>query len=75
MNETFVRVECLILEDGVARPKKIIWDDGREWYITRILHSNTSSDHEFEGIRYTVLIGSAEKYLYKLGSRWYVDSG
>ena len=75
MKKTFVRVECLILEDGIAIPKKIIWNDGREWCITQVLHSNTSSDHEFEGIRYTVLIGSAEKYLYKLGSRWYVDTG
>ena len=28
---------------------------------------------EFEGIRYTVLIGSAEKYIYRTGNRWYVE--
>ena len=29
--------------------------------------------HEFEGIRYTIKIGSAEKYLYRDGLQWYVD--
>ena len=69
MNRTFVRVECLVLEDGSAQPKKIIWLDGR------IIHSCPASNGEYEGIRYTVLIGSAEKYLYQLDARWYVDSG
>lgn len=27
---------------------------------------------EFEGIRYTILIGSAVKNIYRLGSSWYV---
>lgn len=75
MNRTFVRVECLVLEDGSAQPKKIIWLDGREFNILRVIHSCPASNGEYEGIRYTVLIGSAEKYLYQLDSRWYVDSG
>jgi hypothetical protein len=29
-------------------------------------------EDEFEGIRYTVLIGSAEKYIYRIGTKWYV---
>lgn len=75
MNRTFVRVECLVLEDGSAQPKKIIWLDGREFNIRRVIHSCPASNGEYEGIRYTVLIGSAEKYLYQLDARWYVDSG
>ena len=75
MNKTFVRVECLVLEDGSAQPKSIIWNDGREFLIRRVIHSCLVSNGEYEGIRYTVLIGSMEKYLYQLDSRWYVDSG
>ena len=75
MKRTFVRVECLHLEDGVAVPQKVFWRDGREWEIKRVVHSCTSMDGQFEGSRYTVIIGSAEKYIYQLGSRWYVDSG
>ena len=55
MNRTFVRVECLVLEDGSAQPKKIIWLDGREFPIRRIIHSCPASNGEYEGIRYTVL--------------------
>lgn len=75
MNRIFVRVECLVLEDGSAQPKKIIWLDGREFPIRRVIHACPASNGEYEGIRYTVLIGSAEKYLYQLDARWYVDSG
>ncbi len=73
MKRTYVRVECLHLEDGVAVPKKVIWRDGREWEIKRVVHSCTSMDGQFEGIRYTIIIGHAEKYIYQLGSKWYVN--
>ena len=33
----------------------------------------TASHDEFEGVRYTVKIGRAVKYLYREGRRWYVD--
>jgi len=51
LNRTFVRVECLVLEDGSAQPKKIIWLDGREFPIRRIIHSCPASNGEYEGIR------------------------
>lgn len=75
MRRTYVEVECLHLENGTVVPKSLTWRDGRVWKITRVVHCCSASDHEFEGIRYTVLIGRAEKYLYQLGSRWYVESG
>lgn len=73
MNKTYVEVCCRSLDNGVVLPSEIIWKDGRCWSIDRVLHSCTASENEFEGIRYTVLIGSAEKYLYQLGKRWYVE--
>lgn len=73
--KTYVEVECAVTPDGEMRPKVIHWCDGRVWKIRKILHTCTSSDDEFEGIRYTILIGSAEKYIYRHGDRWYVNSG
>lgn len=73
MNRTFVDVLCECFADGSLRPIKVAWPDGRSWEITRTLHISEPADHEFEGIRYTVLIGSAEKYIYRLGSTWYVE--
>ena len=72
MDRIFVDVECSCYADGSIRPMKVTWPDGRTWKITRTLHTSVSVDDEFEGIRYTVLIGSAEKYIYRIGSRWYV---
>ena len=73
MKTTFVNVECIHYEDGSISPVRVIWPDGRSWEITRTIHTTEPVDHEFEGIRYTVLIGSAERYIYRLGSKWYVE--
>ena len=73
MDRIFVEVECKCYTDGSVRPSRIIWPDGRAWPITRTLHISEPAEDEFEGIRYTVLIGSAEKYIYRLGSTWYVE--
>lgn len=75
MKKTFVEVDCHCREDGAVVPRSITWRDGRKWSIDRVVHSCASYNGEFEGIRYTIIIGSAEKYLYRLGSQWYADSG
>lgn len=75
MNKTNINVQCGLNTNGTVVPKRIIWRDGRKWDITRVVHACASYDGEFDGIRYTVLIDSAEKYLYRIGAQWYVDSG
>lgn len=72
MRKRYVGVESICYADGSFRPLKIFWDDGRIWKITRVLHIAEPVTNEFEGIRYTILIGSAEKYIYRSGSKWYV---
>lgn len=74
MNKTVVKVESETSENGIVIPKSITWVDGRKWQIDRVIHSCSSVDYEFEGIRYTVKIGSAEKYLYQFGDTWYVEA-
>ena len=59
-------------ERGEVIPLTVSWQDGRIWNIDRVLHSCISHDGEYEGIRYTVIIGSAEKYIYRAGHAWYV---
>ena len=60
MEKVFVKVRCSHLPDGTIRPESLEWEDGQAWEITRTIHVAAPADHEFEGIRYTVLIGSAE---------------
>ena len=72
MNKVFVQVDSKRLESGEILPVAISWQDGRFWNIDRVIHSCPSPDGEYEGIRYTVIIGSAEKYIYRAGHAWYV---
>ena len=72
MNKVFVQVDSRRLESGDVVPLSIAWEDGRVWNIDRVIHSCVSLDGEFEGIRYMVFIGSAEKYIYRVGHAWYV---
>lgn len=72
--KTYVKVETISLPCGFTCPTSIRWKDGRIWKISKVLHTCTPAAHEFEGIRYTIIIGSAEKYLYKDNDKWYVVS-
>ncbi len=72
MKRVTVQVDSERLESGEIVPLRITWQDGRVWKIDRVLHSCASLDGEYEGIRYTVYIGSAEKYIYRAGHAWYV---
>lgn len=72
MNKQLVDVTSTSYSDGTVLPLRIHWPDGRIFEITRTLYVSGPADHEFEGIRYTVLIGNKERYMYRVGSRWYV---
>ena len=72
MEKVKVRVESQSTDDGPELPKTIIWTDGRRFNIDRVLFYGASQSAEYEGIRYTVIIGSAEKYIYRVNHEWYV---
>lgn len=72
MEKVKVRVESQSADDGPKLPKTIIWTDGRRFNIDRVLFYGASQSGEYEGIRYTVIIGSAEKYIYRVNHEWYV---
>ncbi len=73
MEKLFVGVCCMHSPDGTVEPTQLVWKDGRAWDIRKVIHVARPAENEFEGIRYTVLIGRAEKHLYRIGSRWYVE--
>jgi hypothetical protein len=67
-----VEVETEVQPDGLPIPRSIIWKDGRRFEIARVLYYSGSPTGEYEGIRYTIIIGSAEKYIYRVNHKWYV---
>ena len=72
MDKVPVEVEIEDRSDGQVIPRTIIWCDGRRFPISRVLFHGSSLANEYEGIRYTVIIGSAEKYIYRVNHEWYV---
>ena len=72
MREVNVQVQFQVDKEGNTLPLQIKWSDGRVWEIGRVLHTCRSPDLSYSGIRYTVLIGNVEKYLYQDNRRWYV---
>lgn len=72
IEKVYVTVRCVSSLGGVVLPREIKWKDERTWQIERILHTCRSPDLSFEGIRYTVLIGGEDKYLYRDRHDWYV---
>ena len=70
--KVLVEVEAAEDENGWAAPRTVFWPDGRRWSIDKVIYQSVSCDNEYEGIRYTVLIGSAEKYIYRADHEWYV---
>lgn len=68
-----IEVQYRVDTEGNISPLCIIWDDGREFPIERVLHACILEDDTVVGVRYTVLIYGKQKQLYHLSDdKWYV---
>ncbi len=72
MNKIYVDVEEEQLSDGGIIPRCIKWKREKAWNISRVLHTCYSTDHSFDGIRYTVIIGNQTTHIYRDNNGWYV---
>lgn len=72
MEKIQIDVETEEPPGGIPIPKSLRWADGRHFKIARVLYYSASPTGEYEGIRYTIIIGSAEKYIYRINHKWYV---
>ena len=63
-------------ELGRVLPQRIIWGDGVSYEIDRILDVERRASRKAggTGMRYHVLIGSRETYLYYENPRWFVEA-
>lgn len=69
----YVNVKGIKDDYGTIIPQQLIWPDGRSWKIKGVLHTSRAPAEEYKGIRYTVLIGEVERYVYRdQRNRWYV---
>ena len=82
--KVYVSVKVDFRTDGIMLPRKITWEDGREYEIDRVTDIRQAAAMRAggQGDRYTVRIGGQQSYLFferspnQTGScigRWFVE--
>lgn len=71
----YVNVYAVFDTLGQVCPRVIIWEDGRRFPIDRVLavEQRACLRSGGAGLRYHVMIGGKERYLYLNESRWFVE--
>lgn len=73
--KTYVQVEAKFLVNGDVEPTCVIWEDGTRYFVESILdmRPGVSLLTRAAGMRYAICIGSRITYLYRTGTRWFVE--
>ena len=74
LKKHYVEMVCYVDTAGQVTPQRLVWGDGRSWEIGCVLQALESPFEEYRGVRYTVLIGSAVRNIYRDHDQWYVLS-
>ena len=74
--KVYVALEMLVRTDGTLRPLRLIWENGISYPIDRVLHVTPAASLKVggRGIRYTVIIGGKQRFLYQEDGRWFVEA-
>jgi len=74
--KVYVGVNIDVDESGNIRPRSITWEDGRVYPIDRLRHRCRAASTRVGGcgMRYTVVIGGKETYLFQEEERWFVEA-
>ena len=73
--KTYVSVEVFFDEAGGITPRSIQWEDGRVFFIDKILDVRPAASLKAggQGMRYTCRIQGKETYLFYENPRWFVE--
>ena len=74
--KVYVPVNLDVDAEGNIRPRLIRWIDGRVYEIDRLKHKCRASSTKVGGcgIRYTVMIGGHESFLFNEDEKWFVEA-
>lgn len=74
--KTYVAVNVDIDNEGEIHPRLIRCSNGLVYSIDRVLYKCRASSTRVGGggIRYTVLIGGRESYLFHEGDKWFIEA-
>ena len=74
--KVYVSVKAKFTGEGKVIPLCVIWEDGREFSVDRVLDCRTAPAMKAGGLsaRYTVRVRGRETYLFlEGGRRWFVE--
>ena len=74
--KVYVSVNLDVDPEGALRPCFIRWINGQIFGIDRVKYKCRATSQKVGGggIRYTVLIGNKETFLFNEGSKWFVEA-
>lgn len=74
-SKVYVGVHARFEPDGRMTPLSVVWEDGQEYAIDRVLDVRRAASLKAggAGMRYTVRIGRAETFLFLEENRWFVE--
>ena len=74
--KVYVPVNLDVDAEGNICPRLIRWIDGRVYEIDRLKHKCRASSTKVGGcgIRYTVMIGGHESFLFNEDEKWFVEA-
>jgi len=74
--KVFVGVNMDVSEEGEICPRLIRWADGSVYPIDRIKYRCRAASTKVGGIgmRYTVVVGGKERFLFNEDDRWFVEA-
>lgn len=73
--KVYVGVRAEFTPDGRVLPRSVLWEDGREYEVDRILDIRRAASLKAggTGIRYTVRIGRTRTFIFLEEGRWFVE--
>lgn len=76
MSKVFITVTAEFDADGIIRPIRLAWMDGRKYEIDRILDVRQAASLKGggQGLRYTCRICGKEVYLFCDEGKWFVET-
>lgn len=74
-NKVYVTVDVRFEPDGRRKPLSIIWENGEEYKIDRVLDVRRAASLKAggAGIRYKVKIGELEAHIFLEEDKWFVE--
>ncbi len=78
--KVYVDVTVRFTEDGEIKPLSVIWEDGKEYTISRIKKCERAANLRAggAGIMYTCVINGNDAHLYQedlpSGTKWFLES-